>query len=310
MVSGRFRGKKVGVLMGGISSEREVSLMSGQAVCQALQEREYTVVPIQAEADLAWLTQVREVDVIFIALHGKFGEDGSIQGLLEIFAVPYTGSGVLASALGMNKVLAKQIWRSHDLPTPRWQVFHQGVPQALSLPCPLVVKPNNEGSSVGVSIVRSPEVLESALSEAFRYDPEALAEEYIPGQEVTVGILGERALGTMEVVAKGEFHTYEVKYTPGREEFILPAPLPTEVQHRVLELGLLAHCSLGCEGYSRVDARVTPAGEVFLIEVNTLPGLTTLSYLPKIAEYVGLGYADLVEEVLERASLKTPRDRL
>jgi D-alanine-D-alanine ligase len=310
MVSGRFRNQRVGVLMGGVSSEREVSLMSGQAVCQALQERGYTVVPIQVEADLAWLGQVKKVDVVFIALHGKFSEDGSLQGLLEILPVPYTGSGVLASALGMNKVLAKQIWRSHGLPTPDWQVFHRGTHQALSLPYPVVVKPNNEGSSVGVSIVHSPEVLWSALSEAFHYDPEALAEEYIAGKEVTVGILGERALGAMEVVAKGEFHTYEVKYTPGREEFILPAPVPAEVERQVLDLALLAHRSLGCEGYSRVDTRVTPAGEVFLLEVNTLPGFTTLSYLPKIAEYVGLSYADLVEEVLERASLKTQRGRL
>ncbi len=308
MVSRPFQGKKVGVLMGGWSSEREVSLMSGEAVCQALRERGYGVVPLFVEPDGAWITKLQWVEVVFIALHGKWGEDGSLQGLLEILRIPYTGSGILACALSMNKIMAKRVWLSQGLPTAPWQTFRRGTPETLSLSCPVVVKPNNEGSSVGVSLVHSPQELPSALSRAFRYDPEALVETYIPGREVTVGILGKRVLGAMEVVAQGaSFPTYEAKYTPGRETFLLPAPLPPSTYKRVLEVGLEAYRALGCEGYGRVDTRVTEEGEVFLLEVNTLPGLTPLSYLPRLAQHAGLSYGDLVEEILNQAALKIPR---
>ncbi len=305
----QWRDKRVGVLLGGFSAEREISYMTGEAVCQALRGRGYMVVSIEVTADGAWIDRVREIDVAFLALHGKFGEDGTIQGLLEMLGTPYTGSGVLASALAMNKPMAKRVWETHALPTPRWQVFDKQGPWELrkEFAYPFVVKPSTEGSSVGVSIVRSPETFHSSLSEAFRYDAQALVETYIPGQEVTVGIVGERALGAMEVIAKGEFHSYEVKYTAGREEFLLPAPLDSAVYQRVLDVALAAHRALGCTGYSRVDTRVNVQGEVFLLEVNTLPGLTSLSYLPRIAEYAGFSYSDLVEEILQRAALQIHR---
>lgn len=307
VVSTQWRNNRVGVLLGGLSAEQEISRLTGTAVCQALRERGYTVVPIEVEAHGAWISEVRETDVVFIALHGKLGEDGSVQGVLELLGVPYTGSGVLASALAMNKPIAKRVWQTFGLPTPAWQVIEKSGAWDLTLTYPVVVKPSTEGSSVGISIVRSAETLHSGLAEAFHYDPQALVETYIPGQEVTVGILGEQALGAMEVIAKGEFHSYEVKYTAGREEFLLPAPLSPPVYERVLRVALAAHQALGCTGYSRVDTRVTKHGEVFLLEVNSLPGLTALSYLPRIAEHAGLTYGDLVEAILQRATLHIQR---
>src|SRR5262245_17435232 len=197
-----WREKTVGVLLSGFSAEKEISLLTGTAVCQALRERGYTVMSIDVDADGSWINQARAVDVVFIALHGKFGEDGNVQGVLELLGVPYTGSGVLASALAVNKAMAKRVWQTYDLPTPVWQVINKDAPWELRLAYPVVVKPNCEGSSVGVSIVRSGETFSSGLAEAFRYDAQALIESYIPGKEVTVGILGEHALGAMEVVAK------------------------------------------------------------------------------------------------------------
>lgn len=302
-----WRDKRVGVLLGGLSAEQEISRLTGAGVNQALHERGYAVTPIEVDATGAWIGRVREIDVAFIALHGKFGEDGTVQSVLELLGVPYTGSGVLASALAMNKPMAKRVWQTYGLPTPAWQIIEKEKPEPLTLPYPVVVKPATEGSSVGVSIVRSQETWHGSLAEAFRYDPQALVETYIPGKEVTVGILGERALGAMEVIAKGEFHSYDVKYTAGREEFILPAPLPPPLYERVLQIALTAHVALGCSGYSRVDTRINDAGEIFLLEVNSLPGFTALSYLPRIAAAVGLDYGDLVEAILQRATLHIHR---
>jgi D-alanine-D-alanine ligase len=255
----------------------------------------------------AWIAQVRRTDVAFVALHGKFGEDGAVQGALELLGIPYTGSGVAASALAMQKPLAKRIWQTHGLPTPPWQVIEQKASWLSALSYPVVVKPSAEGSSVGVAIVHSAEAVGAALATAFRYDPHVLVESYIAGKEVTVGILNDHALGTMEVIAKGEFHSYDVKYTAGLEEFLVPAPLPSSVSERVLSVALAAHRALGCSGYSRVDTRVNSEGEVFLLEVNSLPGLTALSYLPRIAAHAGLNYGDLIEAILEQAALHIPR---
>ncbi len=301
-------GQRVGVLWGGLSAEREISQLTGEAVCTALEARGYSVQAIPVEPDAAWIAQAQSMDVIFIALHGKFGEDGAVQGVLETLGIPYTGSSVLASAVAMNKPLTKRIWQTHGLPTPDWQIVEQGTRAEPVVPSyPVVVKPVAEGSSVGVSIVHSPALLTPALTQAFQYDPTCLLEAYIPGKEVTVGLLKGQALGALEVVAKGEFHSYEVKYTPGREKFLMPAPLPAATYERVLTLARQAHRAVGCSGYSRVDMRVNPAGEIFLIELNSLPGLTALSYLPRIAAHHGLSYEDLVEAILQQATLHIPR---
>ena len=300
--------QRVGVLWGGLSAEREISRMTGETVCAALETRGYRVQAIPVEADGAWIAQAQKTDVIFIALHGKFGEDGAVQGVLETLGIPYTGSSVMASAVAMNKPMAKRIWQTYDLPTPDWQIVEQGMPAEQVVPSyPVVVKPVAEGSSVGVSIVRSEARLTPALMQAFQYDTACLVEAYIPGKEVTVGILKGQAIGAMEVVAKGEFHSYEVKYTPGREEFLMPAPLPEATYTQVLKLARQAHRALECSGYSRVDIRVSPAGKIFLIELNSLPGLTGLSYLPRIAAHHGLSYEDLVEAILQQATLHIPR---
>ena len=298
----------VGVLWGGLSAEREMSRLTGEAVCAALETRGYRVHSISVEPDGAWIAQAQKTDVVFIALHGKFGEDGAVQGVLETLGIPYTGSSVLASAVAMNKPMAKRIWQTYALPTPDWQIVEQGPPAEQAVRSyPVVVKPIAEGSSVGVSIVHSEAMLTPALTQAFQYDTACLVEAYIPGKEVTVGIIKEQAIGAMEVVAKGEFHSYEVKYTPGREEFLMPAPLPEVTYVQVLKLARQAHRAIGCSGYSRVDMRVSPAGEIFLIELNSLPGLTALSYLPRIAAHHGLSYEDLVEVILQQATLHIPR---
>ncbi len=300
--------QRVGVLWGGLSAERAISQLTGEAVCAALEARGYSVQAIPVEPDGAWIAQAQKTDVIFIALHGKFGEDGAVQGVLETLGIPYTGSSVLASAVAMNKPMAKRIWQTYDLPTPDWQIVEQRTPaEQVVRSYPVVVKPIAEGSSVGVSIVHSEAMLTPALTQAFQYDTACLLEAYIPGKEVTVGILKGQAIGAMEVVAKGEFHSYEVKYTPGREEFLMPAPLLEATYARVLTLARQAHMAVGCSGYSRVDMRVSPAGEIFLIELNSLPGLTALSYLPRIAAHQGLSYEDLVEAILQQATLHIPR---
>jgi D-alanine-D-alanine ligase len=305
VVRARFRGKRVAVLMGGLSAEREISELSGRNVTAALRSRGYQVTPLRVGRDLARRLARRRPDVVFNALHGRYGEDGCVQGLLEVLAIPYTGAGVLPSALAMHKATAKTLWAGHRLPTPPWILVGARERPGRRLPSalPVVVKPNSEGSSVGVSIVRRQRDLPAAIRRAGRLDPEVLIERYIPGREVTVGILDGRALGALEVVAKGEFHTYEVKYTAGMEDFHMPARLDRATTRRVLELAEAAHRVLGCgTAYSRVDFRVD-GRRPYLIELNSLPGLTELSYLPRIAAHAGISFPVLCERILERATL-------
>jgi D-alanine-D-alanine ligase len=299
--------KKIGVLMGGLSAEREVSLASGAAVHKALRARGYDAVAIDVGRDIAQLLVKERVDVAFICLHGRYGEDGAVQGVLELMGVPYTGSGVLASALAMNKVLAKKVFQASGLTVAPYRVLRRGDtldPAAFGLSLPLVVKPSQEGSSVGVSIVRTEAQMGPALELAFKYDEEILVEQFIRGREIQVGVLDDRALGAIEIVPKKEFYDFEAKYTPGMAEHILPAPLPADLYQKVLEAGERAHGSLGCCGYSRVDFLVTEEGECFLLEVNTLPGMTALSLLPEIAGGAGIGFEELVERILITAALK------
>ena len=296
------------VVLGGLSAEREISQMTGESVARVLSERGYTVSVIRAGRDLPQRLLTARIDVVFNALHGRYGEDGAVQGLLETMGIPYTGSGVLASAIGMDKTVAKRIWESRGLPTPEWKSAAPSEPVGPSfvLPSklPVVVKPAAEGSSVGVSIVRERPKLTPAVTKARAFGGDVLIERYVAGKEVTVAILHGKPLCAMEVVAEGEFATFEAKYTPGKEQFLLPAPLGKKAYDRVLELGLAAHDAIGADTYSRVDFRVDEREQPFLIEINTLPGLTSLSYFPKMAAHTGLGYPDLVESILDAASLK------
>jgi len=300
----------VGVLSGGLSSEREISERSARAVAAALRTRGYDLCEIAVGRDVARELREQRVEVAFNALHGRYGEDGCIQGLLEVMGIPYTGAGVLGSALAMDKWLAKQILQAAHVPTPAGTLIGPG--RDCQLPCalPVVVKPRGEGSSNGVSIVREPAALEGAVALSQRYDADALVEEYVPGREVTVAVLDGKALAAMEVVPLGdELHTYDVKYTPGRERFVLPAPLG-DIYPRVLEVALATHQALFAGSYSRVDLRVRGDGALFVLECNTLPGLHELGWFPAMAKHAGIEFGDLIEHLLDLAAVNVRETRL
>lgn len=302
-----MKAKKIGVLYGGLSAEREVSLKSGAAVHQALVAQGYNAVAIDVGRDLADILKREEIGAAFIALHGRYGEDGCVQGLLELLQIPYTGSGVLPSALAMHKLYSKQAFAAAGILTAPFRCYRRGESVILSeLPfgLPLVVKPVQEGSSVGVSIVKEEGQLAEALAEAFRHDDEILVEQYIKGQEVQVGILDDAPIGAIEIVPKNEFYDFEAKYTDGMAEHVFPARLEPALYEKAQKIGLAAHRSLGCKGYSRVDLLVTAAGDCYVLEVNTLPGMTALSLLPEIAaKGAGLSFGALVSRIIEAADL-------
>jgi len=304
-----FKEKRIGVLMGGMSAEREVSLMSGKAILEALQGLGYDARPIEADEKLAQRLLEKKIEVAFIGLHGRLGEDGTVQGLMEVMRIPYTGSGVLASALSMHKVISREIFMHHGLPVPRHVVLGRKAMEQFDLSklpfsLPIVFKPAEEGSSVGVTIVAEASQIGPAMELAFGYGPEILVEEYIKGREVQVGILGDVPLGAIEIIPRTPFYSYEAKYTDGLAKHILPAPLPEEDYSRALELGLTAHRILGCEGATRVDLLFKEPGQFFILELNTLPGMTALSLLPEIARGVGLDFPNLIERILLGARLK------
>ena len=294
--------------MGGLSAEREVSLKSGEAVLKALQSKGYDALGIDVGHDLASVLLNNKIEAAFIALHGRYGEDGCVQGLLELMQIPYTGSGVLASALAMHKLYSKITFAARAILTAPFCHFKRGEqvwPGELPFAMPFVVKPVQEGSSVGVSIVKQESELAAALELAFRYDDMILVEQFIKGREVQVGILDDRPIGAIEIVPKNEFYDFEAKYTDGMAEHIFPARLEPELYEKAQQTGLAAHLSLGCSGYSRVDLLVTSAGECYVLEVNTLPGMTSLSLLPEIAaKGAGLSFEALFERILESAALQ------
>lgn len=304
----QMRKRKIGVLMGGLSTEKSVSMKTGQAVLTALRSRGYDADPVFVDRDIDLVLRQREIDVAFIALHGRYGEDGCIQGLLEVLGIPYTGSDVLASALAMNKVKAKQMFRLHNLPTPPYYVLTEDRLADLDVyhgdfGFPAVVKPAAEGSSVGVEIASDFEALEAACERAFRFDSEVLIERFVSGREVSVAIVGDRPIGAVEVEVAEGFYDYSAKYTTGETAYYVPPRLSPERYRGVLTQGMLAHQALGCTGTSRVDLIVSDSGNEYLLEVNTLPGLTPQSLLPKIGASVGLSFDDLVEAILGSARL-------
>jgi D-alanine-D-alanine ligase len=301
-----MKNRKIGVLMGGLSSEREVSLATGEAVLAALQSRGHEAVPVYVDRDVDMVLRQQGIDVAFLALHGRYGEDGCMQGLLETMGIPYTGSGVLASALAMNKVKAKELFRLHNLPTPAYHVLdesHQDdvvdVLGDFGFPC--VVKPVCEGSSVGVAVCETEAELVAACERAFRFG-DVLVERFIAGQEVSVAILGDRALGAVEIAPKQGFYDYGNKYTRGATDYVIPPRLSPERYRGVLTQALRAHLALGCTGATRVDLMVSESGNEYILEVNTLPGMTRTSLLPKIAGAAGLSFEDLCEAILRTAS--------
>lgn len=360
---------RIGVLMGGASSEREISLASGKMIADHLPREKYEVVMLDtlalmahnpnlppetrerakallarrglvealperdralpasfqqqiaaaAEAALPATEAVAatggnaRIDVAFLALHGPYGEDGTLQGMLDILGIPYVGSGVLASALAMDKVMAKTIFRAQGIPVPADVVIERrdfrGDPEATAARAapaftPAIIKPVRQGSSIGMTIVHAPAEMRAALEEAFRYDDRAMVEEHLRGTELTVGVIGNReltALPVIEIVPKREFFDYQAKYDPAASEEICPARVPPEVARDVQELALRAHRALGCRGLSRVDMIHVPGRGPFVLEVNTIPGMTVNSLLPKAARAAGIPFGELLDRLIQLA---------
>ncbi len=291
--------KRIGVLMGGISAEREVSLRSGSAIYNALKGLGYNAVSIDVGSDICDVLDKGKIETAFLALHGGYGEDGSIQGMLEVLGIPYTGSGVLASALAMDKEASKKVFLYHGIPVPPFEVLtREHKAKSIEFTLPWVTKPATEGSSVGVSITRDKGNFEKALETAFSYGSRVIVEKYIEGQEIHIGILNGRVLGGVEVRPSLEFYNYEAKYTAGLTEYVLPPEIAAETYERAKMTALSAHIALGCRGATRVDLRLNAEGEPYVLEVNTIPGMTETSLLPKIAGLAGFDFPGLIKEIL------------
>jgi D-alanine-D-alanine ligase len=308
---------RVGVIMGGTSGERDVSLRSGAAVAKSLALRGHDVVRIvfSEGGDPGLALRRSGIDVAFLALHGRLGEDGCVQGLCELYGIPYTGSSVLASALAMDKIKAKELFRLHNLPTPPYYTVSANDDLSAleeihgSFGFPVIVKPRGEGSSLGVRRAGSFAELKDALIDALELDELALVERFVTGREVEVGILNGRVLGAIEVAPKKGIYDYESKYTPGLTEYYMPARLPPTRYAGVLKLAERAASILGCSGGVRVDLLVTEGQNEYVLEVNTLPGMTEQSLLPKIAECAGYDFGQLCEAILQGARLHAAAPR-
>ena len=310
---------RIGVLMGGRSAERDVSLRTGAAVHRSLVRRGYNAVAIDVGPTLAQDLHDQKIELVFLALHGPGGEDGMIQGFLETLRIPYTGSGIQASAIGMHKVTTKALLTSARIPVPAGTVVKRGaevsqaaVMRAAKLRWPIVVKPASQGSTVGVTIVRKPAQWRDALALANRYDVDAVVETYIPGHEVTVPIIDRHyasplVLPAVEIVAPGGFYDFSAKYESGKTQYLCPAPLTASVTRQIQTLALRTFRVLGCEGVARVDFRITPRGRPVVLEINTVPGMTETSLLPMAAAQAEIDYDELTERILESALVRAAR---
>jgi D-alanine-D-alanine ligase len=323
---------KVLLLLGGTSPEREVSKSTGKSVYQALLNLEYEVIlldpayginqPLEVAdyfaendytdisnenyLDAVNLISSNQISVAFLALHGKYGEDGTIQSLLELKGIKYTGSKVLSSAIAMDKIMSKILFEEYKVDTPKWFHFKKGeftseeinikIEQQFGYPA--VVKPNDQGSTVGLTICKSSQQLDEAIHNAFEYSDRILIEEYIPGRELTVAVIDNTALPVLEIRPKHGIYDYECKYTSGMSEYIVPAEIPVDVSQSLQTIAVLACKSLRCEIYARVDFRLSPENKIYTLEVNTLPGMTSLSLVPKMATAVGISFEQLVEKII------------
>jgi D-alanine-D-alanine ligase len=299
----------VAVLYGGISAEREVSLSSGRQIIAALREAGFAVTPIEVTEDLPatiGALAAAKPDAVFNALHGRFGEDGCIQGVLDWMGLPYTHSGVRASAVAMDKAAAKAVFRAHALPVAEHRVVTADeLAEADPLPLPYVVKPVDEGSSVGVTILREGDNRRREIARTWPHGPRIMAESYVPGRELTVAVMGDRALAVTEIATRHVFYDYEAKYADGGSQHLLPAPVPEAIAEEAKRVALAAHQALGCRGVSRSDFRYDDTagepGRLVLLEVNTQPGMTPTSLLPEQAAHLGIPFPALCRWIVEQA---------
>ena len=301
--------KRVGILMGGLSAEHEISIATGEAIYAALSGRGYDATRIFVDRDVDRVLRQEEIDVAFIALHGSYGEDGCIQGLLEMLDIPYTGAGVTESALAMDKLKSKELFRLHNVPTPPYYTIEAEQLCELeelhgSFGFPAFVKPRRQGSSIGAGHAANLHELRARCEDALRFDRTAIVERYVEGREIAVGILDGRALGAIEIVPKRAFYDYKAKYQAGQSEYHYPARLTATRYQNVLRIAERAARALGVEGAVRADLLVTEGENEYVLELNTLPGMTPTSLLPKIARGAGYEFPDLCEAILQRASLK------
>lgn len=293
---------RVGVLMGGPSSEREISLKSGWAVYQALTNEGLDAVPLEIDTDAEEKIKEADIDAAFIALHGKFGEDGTLQRILQDLQIPYTGSGIIASLLCFDKVASRRVFKHYNIPAPKYEVLQQAAwgrrIEKIDFSFPVVVKPSNQGSSVGITLVKECSTLAAAVENAFNYDDTVLVEEYITGREITVGILDDTPLPVVEIVPQNIFFDFQAKYEKGKTAYIVPARLSARTAQEARCTALLAHNSLGCRSFSRVDMIL--AGEKpVVLEVNSIPGLTAVSLLPMAARAEGIDFGQLCLRILQ-----------
>ena len=309
-MSGKWKGRKVGVLMGGVSREREISLKTGTAMGSALKRLGYDVVTIDVGENALEQISKSGINVAVLALHGKFGEDGCMQGLLEMMRIPYTGAGVLGSSVGMDKAVCNRVVRQLGIPVPDEMVFVAGEDDAvrfadnLIIDFPVVVKPSREGSTINITIVKQPKDLSTALTVAAKSDSKVLVEQYIKGKELTVGVLNGKALPVLEIAPKDGFYDFEHKYTGGMTEYIVPARIDKDVAGQLQNWSEQVFRSIECSGAARVDYILREDNKPYFLEINTIPGMTELSLVPKAAKHIGMSFDDVTEQILDSASLK------
>ncbi len=305
-----LKGKLIAVLMGGLSFERDVSLTTGQEVLDALTRQGCQAVRVDADRDIAKRLTELQPDLAFIALHGTFGEDGSIQGLLECLRIPYTGSGVLGSALAYNKVASKRLFEQESIPSAAYEVFYRDEEslKPRTLPLPVVVKPSDQGSSIGVSIVRKEVEWEPAMQLAFSLSEEVLVEEFVDGKLLAIGMRGPEPMPIVHIRPKSGFYDFESKYTEGKTEYECPASLSEEETHACHETARHVYRVLRGRGCPRVDVILTADGKPCVLEMNTIPGMTPLSLLPMAAQEMGLAFDPLVLEIAGTARLDYPEE--
>lgn len=307
-ITKKWLGSKVGVIYGGLSDEREVSLETGRALHRALTGLGYNAVLIDAGHDLPGQLLAERVQVVVNGLHGRYGEDGAVQGLLEVMGIPYTGSGVLGSALAMDKHLSKLAFAAAGLPLAadvfiRKGELEEALSRPLPFPFPVVVKPNANGSSVGVAIVRDERDYEPALRAALKVDDAVLVEAFFPGREVSVTVFNGEAIGVIEITPAEEFYDYRAKYMVESTKYTYPAPLPAALYHEIMDIGKRANLAISGRGLTRSDLIVSADGRLVVLEINTLPGMTSHSLVPKTAAGEGVSFEELVERLLESAAL-------